>query len=269
MIGIYKYQNLINGKVYIGQSMDIDRRKREHLHVNKKGYYCMPFHRALQKYGIEHFSFEVLEECLKTDLNKREKYYIEKYKSYDKSLGYNIVEGGKTVEHMKDVVPVYQIDPVTGDVLKQFDSICDASEYVFGDRSRGTTITRCCRKRGHLSGGYAWSYVDSYMKEDFINLHSKVVENQKEALRKHRIGSRASEETKRKISEAGKGRKSTLEAIQKRKDSVIKPVICVETQKVYESAVEAGRRTGTNPTAICMCCRGKRNKAGGFRWAYD
>ena len=68
MVGIYKYQNLINGKIYIGQSKDIARRKKDHFtrafnNFSTNSEYDSPLHRAMRKYGLENFSFEIIEEC--------------------------------------------------------------------------------------------------------------------------------------------------------------------------------------------------------------
>ena len=90
MIGIYKIENLINGKVYIGQSVHIERRWTEH---------CLPSARsligkAIKKYGKENFSFQVLNECSKEKLNELEEYYISKYNSVVPN-GYNIETAAK------------------------------------------------------------------------------------------------------------------------------------------------------------------------------
>lgn len=65
MIGIYKITNNINGKVYIGQSIDINKRWKEHKYrsqiPNKE--YDKYLYRAFRKYGLENFTFEILEEC--------------------------------------------------------------------------------------------------------------------------------------------------------------------------------------------------------------
>ena len=79
MIGIYKITNLINNKCYIGQSIYIERRFAQH----KSPYEIArdpdkPLYQAFKKYGIENFSFEVLEECTQDELNDKEKFYIEK-----------------------------------------------------------------------------------------------------------------------------------------------------------------------------------------------
>ena len=86
--GIYKVTNKINGKVYIGQSVDIGRRWRQHMTAEDDIY----FHKAIQKYGVENFEWEVIEQCKKKDLDERESYWIEYYDSFNK--GYNCTKGG-------------------------------------------------------------------------------------------------------------------------------------------------------------------------------
>ena len=69
MIGIYKIENLINGKKYIGQSIDIETRWAEHKRINERSLETIkqkyPLYLAFKKYGLENFSFEVLEICSK------------------------------------------------------------------------------------------------------------------------------------------------------------------------------------------------------------
>ena len=86
--GIYKVTNKINGKVYIGQSVDIGRRWHTHMTAKDDIY----FHKAIQKYGVENFEWEVIEQCKKSELDEREIYWIEYYDSFNK--GYNRTKGG-------------------------------------------------------------------------------------------------------------------------------------------------------------------------------
>lgn len=95
MIGIYKIENLINHKSYIGQAIDISKRWRRHRDAYNNSTlkeYQYPIYRAIRKYGIENFSFEVLEECLREELNEKEKFYVEKYDAFFN--GYNQTLGG-------------------------------------------------------------------------------------------------------------------------------------------------------------------------------
>lgn len=87
MIGIYKITNKNNGKVYIGQSNNIERRLAEH-----KKEHSVNIDDYIQILGVENFDFEVLEECSLEEIDKKEQEYIKKYNSCEK--GYNHQIGG-------------------------------------------------------------------------------------------------------------------------------------------------------------------------------
>lgn len=98
--GIYKIENLINNKCYIGQSINVTRRWIAHKSASqniKSKNYEYPLYKAFRKYGLENFSFSILEECSKDLLNEREKYWVEYYNSYIN--GYNQNEGGNSASH--------------------------------------------------------------------------------------------------------------------------------------------------------------------------
>lgn len=90
-ICIYKITNLVNNKIYIGQTITgITNRWKGHLY--KTG--CVLLHNAICKYGKENFKIEVIEYCNEESLNEREVYWIAYYKSNNKKYGYNILKGG-------------------------------------------------------------------------------------------------------------------------------------------------------------------------------
>lgn len=87
--GIYKITNQITKEAYIGQSVDVSKRWKDHIKCglgidtpagNK-------LYKAMQEHGIWNFSWELLEECPKEELNAKEKFYIDFYKTYE--YGYN------------------------------------------------------------------------------------------------------------------------------------------------------------------------------------
>lgn len=99
MKGIYKFQNNINKKVYIGQTRNLSSREKQH-HRNylnpNSSMYNTKFYRALRKYGYDNFSYQILVEddnLTSEELNYLEEYYIMKvYNSY--YCGYNSTKGG-------------------------------------------------------------------------------------------------------------------------------------------------------------------------------
>lgn len=98
MIGIYKITNTINNKVYIGQSVNITARWTKHKNDSKKEEFShYPLYRSFNKYGVDNFTFEVVEECSVDYLDEKEKYWIKYYNSFYN--GYNQTEGGQSAPH--------------------------------------------------------------------------------------------------------------------------------------------------------------------------
>ena len=92
---IYKYTNLINNKVYIGQTKQtLELRHQKHLNQLNDNTY---FHRAILKYGVDNFQMELLEDNIPFEiLDEKEKYWIKYYDSfYTTGKGYNLTEGGQ------------------------------------------------------------------------------------------------------------------------------------------------------------------------------
>jgi group I intron endonuclease len=68
--GIYKIENLVNGKIYIGQSVDIEARWAAHRSTSLKSQ--QPLYRAIRKYGLDNFAFSILEETIPELLTEAE-----------------------------------------------------------------------------------------------------------------------------------------------------------------------------------------------------
>lgn len=83
---IYKTTNTVNGKIYIGKD-----RKNNPAYLGSG----VILSQAVRKYGKDCFRKETIEECLtEKQLDEREKYWIEFYRSCERNLGYNIAKGG-------------------------------------------------------------------------------------------------------------------------------------------------------------------------------
>ena len=92
---IYKITNIINGKSYIGQTIqNVKERFYQHCATKcSKAVSNMAIHRAIKKYGKSNFTVEVIEEIDSANLNDRERYWIKYYNSYNN--GYNSTKGGQ------------------------------------------------------------------------------------------------------------------------------------------------------------------------------
>lgn len=101
---IYKITNILNNKIYIGQTTNPDYRWYQHRsYANSDSKYKQYIHSAMAKHGIENFIFEIIDfglnhwhaDCL-------EENYIKIYDSRNKQLGYNIKPGGNTSPHSEE-----------------------------------------------------------------------------------------------------------------------------------------------------------------------
>ena len=91
---IYVITNKINNKQYVGKTTDtIEHRWKRHL-IDSKKRTCekRPLYNAINKYGFENFTINILEECSINDLSDKEQYWINKLDTYKN--GYNATQGG-------------------------------------------------------------------------------------------------------------------------------------------------------------------------------
>ena len=183
---IYKVTNNINGKVYIGQTVgSLNRRKIEHICVanNKCDYY---FARALRKYGVDNFKWQVICICPNIDsLNEQEKYYITLYDSM--RSGYNCTSGGLN----------FRLSTETKKKISEGQS--GDKGYWFGKKMSMET-----RKKISIA------LIGHGVREE---TRRKIRESHKNnGIRPlSRLGKKHTKETKEKISKAGIGRKASDE----------------------------------------------------------
>ena len=88
-MGIYKITNIETNECYIGQAVDIYKRWSQHCKAGL-GIDTPPgnkLYKAIQEYGLQNFTFEILLECNRDELNEKEKYFISLYQA--DTYGYN------------------------------------------------------------------------------------------------------------------------------------------------------------------------------------
>ena len=93
--GIYKITNLLTKQCYIGQSVNIQDRFKQHVKcgLGIDASATNKLYKAMQQDGVWNFSFELMEECSRTELNEKEKFWIQMYQS--DIYGYNSTSGNK------------------------------------------------------------------------------------------------------------------------------------------------------------------------------
>ena len=155
--GIYKITNQLNGHSYIGQSIDIQRRWR--THKNYTAQETTPLYLAFEKYGINNFTFEIIEECQPEDLDQREIYWIEYYNSYLK--GYNQTTGGQGNSNNSIKLSTEDIDEIYDLLINSSLSQSEiAKKFQVGD----DTISEINHGKTRVKQGYDFPLRKSFKK---------------------------------------------------------------------------------------------------------
>ena len=230
MIGIYKIENNINHKKYIGQSIDIEKRWSVHIAFSKSNNikYKNKLHLAMEKEGIENFSFSILEECSQEELDEKEKYWINFYNSIQE--GYNNTDGGISgFRNLINEKKIYQYD-LNGRFIQEFYSMKAAAEAL---GLSGANLTTCCQEKQKTVGGFQWSYE----KKDFLNPMIN----------------------ERDQNHYWSTNKKDINQFSKNGDFIAS----------FPSAHEAARANNIKGSShITECCTGKRKTCGGYIWRY-
>lgn len=88
--GIYKFTNSVNGKVYVGSSVNLKQRLAVHKSTLRSNTHDSSYlQRAYNKYGENNFTFEIIEYCNESIIVEREQHWIDETKCYERSMGYN------------------------------------------------------------------------------------------------------------------------------------------------------------------------------------
>lgn len=93
--GVYKITNLITKEVYIGQSVNISDRFKQHIKcgLGIDASATNKLYNNMQEYGVWNFTFELLQKCSRDKLNEKERFWINMYQS--NKVGMNITKGNK------------------------------------------------------------------------------------------------------------------------------------------------------------------------------
>ena len=192
--GIYMIQNKVNGKIYIGQAVDIEGSRWKKHKSELRGNYHGNEHlqRDWNKYGEESVEFSILLECEENQLNTYEEYYIFELMAYDNRVGYNKNYGGyrgrpteETRKKMSEAKkgekchmygrtgenhPMYgnnpngklvvQINLNTNEIVKVWKCTREAERQGFCH----SNISACCRGKRKSHKGYKWMYLEDYNK---------------------------------------------------------------------------------------------------------
>lgn len=277
---IYKTTNLLNGKIYIGQDRN-----------NNPNYYGSGnlLKLSIKKYGKENFIKETLEECKNEDhLNEREIFWILNYNSTDKTIGYNISDGGKEGDRklghdiVKNGIYNYWVNKYGKEEADRRKSIKIEKLKKIG--KEGNKLTKNGRyniwveKYGKEEANKRyeeWRLKISQYQQYKLDNGWKHTEDAKEKISNARLGKKMSEETKNKMrkpkpkgfsEKLSKIKKGVSTGPSKKRKEVEQFDLDGKIIGTWESIIKVEKEL--NIYNINAVCKGKQKTAGGYKWKY-
>lgn len=275
--GIYKWTCKENGKVYIGQSVNLKNRKNCFTNF-KYRYAGNLIDNARSKYNSsEYWDYEILEYCNADELDAKEIHYIELYDSTDRNKGYNIEKGGDS----DNKIPIYQIDINTREIINSYNSL---TEVTTNSDYKISSICSCCKQEMVYYKDYIWMYQSDYSDELVKEIQKKAImikshycsnetrnkmSEQRKGCNNPMYGKHHSEEIKDRIRKKALGRKQSEEQIAKKRKAVLQYSLDGVFIKEWESPKMAEIHfKGKKTTAIYKVLEGCKKTAYGFKWKY-
>lgn len=195
---VYCATNKVNGKRYVGQTTSTLKR-RWSMHCCPGGN-CKSFSGAIQKYGKHSFDIvEIASAETLDELNEKEEYFISLFKTSDRLYGYNLRPGGnssKPSAESKALMSKAKVGRTLSEETKAKISAALKGQPKTAEHSLNVSIA----KKGR-------PFSDAHKKRmSESRLGVKHSDARREAFRLFRLGTKLSEETKRRISEATRGK---------------------------------------------------------------
>lgn len=260
---IYKIFTSCSNKVYIGQTrQSIEDRYKEHL---KNRSASVPYHlyNAMRKYGIETFRIEQIEECDNDVLSEREQYWIQYYDSFNN--GYNMTLGGEGnfLYDYREISNKYLELKNEQETAKYFG--CSVNTVKKACNYFGISVLKKVQQSGYWDSGQGKARKEKMSqkwKRDNPNKNG-LTQNHKDKI------SQAKKGKYQGINSPNYDKKVSPETREKmiKNSKVAKPVIYIETGKIYSSALQAAKDVGLKSSAgISKCCLEERQTAGKYHW---
>jgi group I intron endonuclease len=213
MIGIYKITSPL-GKIYIGQSIDIQKRFATHKRLGCKKSILL--YNSLKKYGVNNHKFEIIEECESSELNKKERHYQDLYFSTgEKGLNLlltktNDLSGKRSLETCKKIS--------LAQIGKSRHKHTEETKEKLRKINLGKKDTQEVRLKKSLSAKNKPKYSEQSLLNMSLGqkrLNKKISEEQKEKFRSKVKGRRYSEEEKEKLYASRRGKRNIKKNIIK------------------------------------------------------
>ena len=212
--GIYCITNTVNGKRYIGQSTNIERRLKEHKTSLRNDYHhSQHLQNAFNNYGEDFFEFGVLKVCDESELDELEIHFIASYDTFNPKKGYNLETGGHLNKYYSEETRKKLSESMKGR------EVSEETRRKISEANKGKTRSEETRRKISESHKGKTHSEETRMKMSESNARYWKGKTRSEETRRKlseaRKGKTRSEETRRKISESMKGHEVSEETRRK------------------------------------------------------
>lgn len=277
MIGIYKITNLLTGKSYIGQSINIATRWSAHKSTSrsKETLDGNDLHKDMLELGVENFSFEVLEETTIEELDEREIYWIAYYDTFYNGYNHTLGGNGNVRLDYKKIKELWDQGLTSKEIAPIIGSSRDTINQAL--TNLGITTEEKRKRSEELIKNSIASYKRKVLKIDIeTNEIIEVFDSVSSAAKELGITRATFREGLQKHNNIYKGYRWFINSLTKTtRDFSAKQVIKLdpitkEPLEYFESASAAARSVNLNggATLICRACK-NGTKSGGFFWKYN
>lgn len=267
---IYKIECTDNGKVYIGQTCDLQRRKREHFNDLKNNkHHSILLQRAYNKYGIEAFNHSLIEECTESNANEREIYWINCYNSTNKHKGFNL-DGGGSEKGISEITRLKRSE----NSRKNYYTI--HYKHLNSPKAREKKSKMFTGKGNPCYGKTPKEWMDEETYDKWIKDKSERFKENNPLKNGH------TEESKHKISLAMQGKNNPFygkkhsiqfkQRLSRERRGASNPnavkVLCLNNDMLYDTITQASKELNLDGSSISKVCRGKINQTKGYKFKY-
>lgn len=261
---IYKITNKINGKLYVGQTVQGARvRFLRHLLDARNGVDTV-LCRAIRKYGEKNFNYQVIDVAYNyEELNQKEEFWITSlntYVNFENSNGYNMKIGWQAMPY--ELNHAVKLDEET---IKSIVKLSSSGKHTIDMLVDEFNISKSSLNELFNKGSDSYKRMQIYIPQNKIDVAAERLRSRGREVASEKISKKKSKENHHMWGKHGKNNPNSKAVLKIDKETN-------EVLEEYESVTEASKsldgKKNTVVSKVSLVCRGERNTAYGFKWKY-
>ncbi len=245
---VYCFRNAVSDKVYVGSTIRLVKRKKNHYYTLRRNtHFNTHLQSSWNEYGEQAFSFHVLEVCTPETRLSREQFWIDYYDAANPSKGYNMSPTAAVEYHTEE-----------------------SRRKISESNKRRYQLGRTPFLKGKTHSAEVKQFLGDLHRGKVVSLETRT----KQSIA--RRGMKLTDEHRKRIGDASRGRKQSAELVKKRTSHdnwAYRPILQIDLRGQlvarHKGVVQAAISSGCSSPGIMDCAKGRRNSFKGYIWKYD